>query len=445
MTDRGRLAAIVGRPNVGKSAIFNRLAGHRVAIVHAQSGVTRDRLIREITWDESRFQLVDTGGISPVDRRMNRDAVEAGVHRQVEAALADAAVAIFVVDVEVGRTPLDDLVADWLRQSGLPVVVAANKADHPGRDGDAAEFDRFGWPVFPVAALHDRGFEALMEPVLRALPDTENPTVAHPLRVTVAGRPNVGKSSYINRLLCSERVIVSSEPGTTRDSVDVPFAVGSGPQARHYVLVDTAGIRRRGKIDSAVEQFGRMRAEHSIGRADVVILVLDAAQGPTKQDKKVASMILEERRGCVLLVNKWDLSPSTQRVYGEALLRELPFLSYCPVVYASAKSGYNIRRSVDAIDLVAAQTQMRLPTGVLNRTLLEAMAAVKPPSVKGQRLKIFYVTQLGVQPIRLALFVNDTALLRPAYSTYLLRFLRAKFGLEGAPIVLQARERRESR
>jgi GTPase len=437
-----RLVAIVGRPNVGKSAVFNRLVGRRVAIVHAQSGVTRDRLVREVSWGESRFLLVDTGGIAPAGRRLEGDSIEAGIRRQVDAALGDAAAVLFVTDIETGRMPLDDRVAGWLRESGRPVAVAANKADNPERDGDAAEFAAYGWPVFPVSALHDRGFAELMAPVLAALPDGENATRVDPLRVAVVGRPNVGKSSYINRLLCDERVLVSDQPGTTRDRIDVPFTVGTGAQARHYLLMDTAGIRRRGKIDNAVEQFGRMRAEGGVRAADVVALVLDAEQGPTRQDKQVAALVLEAQKGCLLLINKWDLASATQRAYGRALLDAVPFLQHCPVVFISAKTGYNIRRSVEAIDHVAAQTELRLPTGVLNRALSEAVRSVQPPMVRGRRIKLFYATQTGTRPLRLALFVNDPALLAPAYQTYLVRVLRKRFGLEGAPVILDARRRR---
>jgi GTPase len=440
-----RTVAIVGRPNVGKSAVFNRLVGRRVAIVHAQSGVTRDRLVREATWNESRFLLVDTGGIAPAGRLSGRDPIEAGIYRQVDAAVADAAAVLFVTDLAAGRTPLDDCVAGWLRDSGRPVVVAANKADSPARDSEAADFAAYGWPVFPVSALHDRGFAALMAPILAALPEGGNPTLTDPLRVAVVGRPNVGKSSYINRLLRDDRVLVSDVPGTTRDRVDVPFTVGMGAQARHYLLMDTAGMRRRGKIDSAVEQFGRMRAEGGVRDADVVALILDAEQGPTRQDKQVAALVLEERKGCLLLVNKWDRASATQRAYGKALLDALPFLTHCPVVCISAKTGYNIRRSVDAIDHVAAQTELRLPTGVLNRTLLDAVQTVQPPMVRGRRLKLFYATQTGVRPVRLALFVNTPGLLPPAYEAYLVRVLRERFGLEGAPVTLDLRPRRESR
>ena len=299
-----RVVAIVGRPNVGKSAVFNRLSGRRVAIVHSESGVTRDRLMREVCWDERRFELIDTGGLAVVEKAVPHDRIEAHIRRQVEAALDDASAVIFVVDAIYGPVPLDEEVATLLRPRGDKVVVAVNKADSPARDAEAVEFERFGFPVYPVSALHDRGFSALMSDVLDRLPRVGEPTRVNPLKVAVVGRPNVGKSSYVNRILRSERVIVSDLPGTTRDSVDVPFSVGRGEQARHYLLMDTAGIRRTGKISSAVERFGRFRAEESIQRCDVAVVLLDAGQGPTAQDKKIASLVMQHDKGCVILDNK---------------------------------------------------------------------------------------------------------------------------------------------
>jgi GTP-binding protein len=440
-----RVVAIVGRPNVGKSAIFNRLARRRIAIVHAESGVTRDRLMREVAWGEERFELIDTGGVFVVDDAAGRGTIEGGMLAQVRAALQDAAVVVLVVDVETGLTPMDIEVARIVRQSGRRAFVAVNKADHPGRDDESVEFEQLGFQAFPVSALHDRGFEPLMDAVIAELPEEVNPTLSDPLRVAVVGRPNVGKSSYINRLLRSERVIVSDAPGTTRDSIDIPFTVGKGDQARHYILADTAGIRRTGKVRDSVEHFSRFRAESAIKHAEVVILTVDASTGVTAQDKRIASKIAGEHRGCVVLVNKWDLAGMTQRRFLPELERWLPFLGHCPVVFASAKTGYNIRRSIDAIDLVASQVRADLPTGMLNRVMAAAYERVNPPALRGQRLKIFYVTQVDKAPIRLRVFVNEPRLVRDPYKAYLLRCLREHFGLEGAPVVLQFRHRREGR
>ncbi len=440
---RQRVVAIVGRPNVGKSATFNRLVGRRVAIVHAESGVTRDRLMREVEWNEELFELVDTGGVCAIDGSASADVIEEGIHRQVDAALGDAAVAIFVVDIQAGVHPLDEEVAKILRSRGCRIFVAANKADGPLHDDGAADFERFGFPVFPVSAIQKRGFDALMKPVLEALPPAEDRTARDPLRVAIVGRPNVGKSSYVNRLLRSDRVIVSDIPGTTRDSIEIPFAVGHGDQARHYVLVDTAGMRRVGKIDSTVERFSLMRSEVSIKQANVVVLVLDAKQGPTAHDKKIAALIDKHHRGCVVLVNKWDLAEGevTQRQYGPALVKAMPFMGYCPVLFASAKEGYNIRRTVEAIDYVASQVTLTIPTGILNRTLHDAYERVAPPSHKGRRLKLYYATQVAKDPLIIRLFVNHPNIVKPAYRSYLIKSLRSRFGLEGAPVLLQFRAR----
>ena len=349
-----RVVAIVGRPNVGKSAIFNRMAGKRIAIVHSESGVTRDRLMREINWNDERFELIDTGGICGLASDSRRDIIETGIHDQADAAIEDAAIAVMVVDIQTGVMPMDEAVAKILRESGVPAIIAVNKADLLEHESGVAEFSRLGMPVFPVSALHNRGFDALMEPVIEALPAAENPTIENPLRVAVVGRPNVGKSSYINRLLRSDRVIVSDIPGTTRDSIDVPFVVGTGDQARHYQLIDTAGMRRVGKIDSSVERFSHFRSEKSIRDADVVVHVLDATAGPTAQDKHIASVVRDAAKGCLLLVNKWDMTETTQRQYGPQVAAIMPFVAYCPIVFASAETGYNIRRTVEAIDYVAS-------------------------------------------------------------------------------------------
>jgi GTP-binding protein len=440
-TTKQRVIAIVGRPNVGKSAIFNRLAGRRIAIVHAQSGVTRDRLMHEVIWNDEHFELIDTGGIGTIEAA-TADSIDGGIRLQVDAALEDAAVAMQVVDLEAGVVPLDEEVAAILRKSGCPAFIAANKADNPKRDADAAEFEQLGLPVFPVSALHDRGFGELMDAMIPELPPPVEQEAKDVLRVAVVGRPNVGKSSYINRLLRSDRVIVSDVPGTTRDSIDVPFTVGHGPQARHYVLVDTAGMRRVGKIDNSVERFSRFRSEKSIKEADVVVLLTDASKDPTAMDKKIAAAVLHEGKGCVVVVNKWDLATTTQRQFAPEVKRIMPFMGHCPLVFASAKTGYNIRRTVEAIDHVAAQVSTDIPTGVLNRVLEDAYAKVAPPSVKGKRIKLYYATQVSHSPIVLRIFCNDPKRIVPAYRAYLVRTLRTHFGLEGAPILLQFRGRK---
>jgi len=443
-TVKSRVVAIVGRPNVGKSAVFNRIAGKRIAIVHDESGVTRDRLMREVEWEGQRFSLVDTGGVMMLSAEGKKNTIELGIRAQVDAALGDAAVAVLVVDVQQGVHPLDEEVASIVRKAGVPCVVAVNKCDEPQHEAGAAEFARLGFPFFPVAAQHNRGMGGLMEAVLPHLPEAANETVEKPLRVAIVGRPNAGKSSYINRLLRAERVIVSEVAGTTRDSIDVPFTIGSGDQARHYVLVDTAGMRHKHSIDSAVERFSLFRAEESVKNADVVVLVLDPELGPTVQDKHIAALIQENKKGCVILMNKWDLAMEkglTQRQAEPVLWQVLPFMSYCPVVFISAKTGLNVRKSIEVIDAVAAQTRVNLPTGMLNRTLVEATHRVVAPSRGGKRLHVYYAVQIGVAPISIRMFVNEPKVATKQYTDFMTRALRERFGLEGVPVEILYRAR----
>ncbi|MCX6996153.1 MAG: ribosome biogenesis GTPase Der [Kiritimatiellaeota bacterium] len=440
-----RVVAIVGRPNVGKSALFNRLVGQRLAIVHEESGVTRDRLIREAVWDEQRFELIDTGGLDVPDATRADQEIHAGTRRQVEVAIEDAAVILWVVDLTAGILPLDEEVGRLLRRSGKPVLLAANKADTAPRDAAAAEFTALGYPCYPVSALHNRGLEPLLDEVLRRLPPGGPAQPDSGLKVAVVGRPNVGKSSFINRLLGRERLIVSAVPGTTRDSIEIPFVIGQGPQARHYLLIDTAGLRRAGHVHEAVEKFSALRTDQSIERADVVVLMIEAEQGPTAYDKRIAAHIQEAKKGCVLMVNKWDLADGKVKPddYEKALRRALAFLDYVPICLVSAHSGLNLRQGVAALDRVAASVATTLPTGLLNRVLQGATQRVQPPQVNGHRLKVYYGTQIGTRPVRIKLFVNDPHRLAPAYETYLIRCLRKAFGLEGAPVVLHLQSSHE--
>lgn len=441
---KSRIVAIVGRPNVGKSAVFNRIAGKRIAIVHDESGVTRDRLMREVDWEGQKFSLVDTGGVVVLNGQTEKNPIEAGIRAQVDAALADAAAVILVVDVQQGVHPMDEEVARIVRKTGVPCVVAVNKCDLPTHEEGAGEFARLGFPFYPVAAQHNRGMGDLMEAVLPHLPEAANETVEKPLRVAVVGRPNAGKSSYINRLLRADRVIVSEVAGTTRDSIDVPFTIGSGEQARHYILVDTAGMRHKHRIDNAVERFSLFRAEESVKESDVVVLVLDPDLGPTVQDKHIASLIQEHKKACVILMNKWDLAmeKGMTQTKAEPLLRQvMPFMSYCPILFVSAKTGLNIRKSVEVIDAVAAQTRVQLPTGMLNRTLVEATRRVVAPAKAGKRLHVYYAVQIGMAPVTIRMFVNDPKLATKQYTDFMLRSLRERFGLEGAPVVILYRAR----
>ncbi len=442
--------AIVGRPNVGKSALFNRLVKRRVSIVHEEEGVTRDRIACEANWDGERFELIDTGGLGHFDKEVSTNQIVAGTEAQAEIAIADASFIILVVDITTGAVPLDEEVARILHRSGRTVILAANKADNSEREINTYDFDQLGFPVFPVSALHNRGISALMEELLPLLPHEENPTEKEPLRVAVVGRPNAGKSSYINRLLHDERVIVSDIPGTTRDSIEIPFTIGKGETARHYQLIDTAGIQKETRSKSAVDWFSNLRTQKSIERSDVVVMMLDAETGPTSRDKKVASKIIEAQKGVLLLVNKWDLAKEadqeiTQTRYLPALRETLPFMGFAPILFVSAKDGYNIKRSIEAIDYVAAQTRTEITTGVLNRVIQQACDRYPPPIAKGKRLKIYYATQTGTEPIYIKLFVNNPDNARSNWVAYLKNQLRDAFGLEGAPMFLKfiARSRSE--
>jgi len=441
-----RVVAIVGRPNVGKSAVFNRIARKRIAIVHAESGVTRDRLMREVYWGDQRFMLIDTGGIMNIDNEKIADRIDAGIRVQAEAALRDANVVVFVVDLQDGLTPMDVEVAGILRRAGANVVLAANKADAPDFDNAAADFAALGFPMHAVSALHGRGFDALVEDVITRLPPQEDVfgTGADDEKstrcVAIVGRPNAGKSSTINKLLNADRVLVSDVPGTTRDSIDIPYSI----EGRFYTLIDTAGARREARVDTAVERYSRMRMKESVERADVVVLMLDATRGVGLLDKQLAGLIADLGKGCVIVVNKWDLIESTEREYAEKLAYELKFMAYCPIVFASATTGHHVGHILTAIDHVATQSQATLPTGMLNRAITRACEAIGTPGHHSRPLKLYYATQVGHNPITIRLFINDPKRLPGHYSQFIVNSLRREFGLEGAAIRLQfrARERR---
>lgn len=444
------VVSLVGRPNTGKSALFNRIAKKRVAIVFDQPGVTRDRVTREVEVLGRKVMLVDTGGIA-FDSRVTKDPLDDETRSQAALAVEDSAVCVIVVDARAGLTPLDQEVIERVRKSGVPCFIAANKCDTPDDDVRAAEFERFGLPVYPTSAEHGRGVEALVQTVVAKLPPAvADETAAKPLRVAVVGRPNAGKSSYINRLLNAPRVIVSEIAGTTRDAVEVPFTIGSGPEARHYMLVDTAGMKPHTKMSkTSVDNFSLFRSEQAIAEADVVVLLLDPVMGPTLQDKRIAGKILDANRACVLMLNKWDLANeaglSDEKAAADAVRRMMPFLSFAPIVFCSNKSGYNIRRTVEAIDRAAASASERLPTGMLNRVIETATKKTLAPMIKGRRLKVYYGLQVATNPQTVRLFVNDPKLVTPAYLAFIEKNVRARFGLEGAPlrIFLKARSRKE--
>jgi len=450
-TDRP-LAAIVGRPNVGKSSIFNRLAGQRIAIVHEEPGVTRDRIVCAVSRHGRIFDLVDTAGlVQPEEVPVNSEkSIETAMRRQVHAALGEATAVIFAVDIQKGIMPADEKTAAMLHKSGIPVFVAANKADQVALDTQAHDFDRLGFPVFPVSALHNRGFDDL---ILSLLSDCSSPGQNQPageddetekrqIKVAVVGRPNAGKSSLINRLLKAERMIVSDEPGTTRDSVTAPLSVESGGQTLNFVLTDTAGLRKRKTIRHAVEGFAQLRARESILNADIVALVLDAVQGPTAMDKDIAAEIIAANKAILLVINKWDLiSDASRKFYLDALYRELPFLDFAPAVCVSALSGFNTNELNAAIRYVAGQIFKKIPTPALNRAIKTAFDRFQPPHVNGGRIKIFYATQTKIQPVTFLLFCNDPRKLSKSYEKYLKNFLCKTLSLEGLPIVFRFRKR----
>lgn len=467
------LIAIVGRPNVGKSALFNRIAGKRIAIVHDQPGVTRDRVTAEVEWHGRAFTLVDTGGIGLLRGEKADGVIAEAAFAQVELAIEAAQVIILVVNVREGIVPLDREVAQRLRRAGKQALIAVNKADNEGDNAGADEFSALGFPaIFPVSAIHHRGIDALMDAALAALPvEVEGShapaSAAEPaLKLAVVGRPNVGKSSLINALTQSERVIVTPIPGTTRDSVDVPFEVETEGTRQKYILIDTAGVRQKRRVDDSVEFFSVKRTEDSIARCDIVIFVLDAEAGIFAQDKKVADKIIEERKACVIVVNKWDLVAGVvddarrklnrqeekrhegQRReltsladFGEWVRENLFFLDYAPVIFTSAKSGFHLDQLLESIRYVASQLRQKVPTAILNRTLHDAIAQRQPLSSAGHRLKFFYATQIKQSPPMFLLFVNRADLFSEPYKKYLANEMRKAFGYEGCPLVLVPRSR----
>jgi GTP-binding protein len=486
------LIAIVGRPNVGKSALFNRIVGRRIAIVHDQPGVTRDRISAEAEWHGRAFTLVDTGGIGLLRREKAGDVIIKAAMEQVDLAVESANVIILVVNVQEGIVPLDREVAEKLRRSGKPVLVAVNKVDTSRAEKGLDEFSRLGFEkMFPVSAIHGEGIQPLMDAAVALLPplqgdecrvtsdegspapdDGPDPSLAtrhpSPLKLAIVGRPNVGKSSIINALTQSARVIVSPVPGTTRDAIDVPFEVETDGVRQQYVLIDTAGMRKTRRVDDSIEFFSVQRAMDSIVRSDITVLVLDAEMGITEQDKKVADRIVEAHKACIVIVNKWDLVAASARQvreeeierrnkkqrsegqakiistlgeFGQWVQDKLFFLDYAPVIFTSATSGFNLDRLLEAVRYVAAQLQQKIPTAILNRTLRDAVERRQPVSAVGHRLKFFYATQVRQAPPTFLLFVNRDELFSDQYKKYLGDQLRRAFGYEGCPLVLVPKPR----
>ena len=436
------IVAIVGRPNVGKSTLFNIFANSRISIVEDTPGVTRDRLYAEGDWLDNQFMMVDTGGIEI----MNSDAIAVSIRQQAEIAIKEADVILFVCDARSGIVQEDSDVAKILRKSGKPIVLAVNKADSPKQELNVYEFYNLGLgEPFPISAANHLGIGDLLDAVVAKFPKNKAGMFDNDedqIKVALIGRPNVGKSSIFNTLVGQERSIVSEVAGTTRDAIDTPV-VRNGQK---YLFIDTAGMRRKGKIDEPIEKYSIIRSLRAVDRSDVVLMVIDAVDGVTEQDKKIAGYAHEAGKGIVIVVNKWDIyekdENSTLR-YTENLRKELIFMQYAPVVFVSALTKQRIHRLPEVINYVAEQNAMRVATSVLNQVIADAVAVNPPPTDKGQRLKILYATQVKIKPPTFVIFVNEPEIMHFSYQRYLENKLREAFGFEGTPLTMIIRGKKE--
>ncbi len=436
------IVAIVGRPNVGKSTLFNIFANSRISIVEDTPGVTRDRLYATAEWLDHEFMMVDTGGIEI----MNADAIAVSIRQQAQIAIKEADVILFVCDARAGITTEDADVARLLRQSKKPIVLAVNKADSPKQEMNTFEFYNLGiGDPIPVSASNHLGLGDLLDAVVAKFPDDKVHGVDDEddeIKVALIGRPNVGKSSIFNALVGEERSIVSDVAGTTRDAIDTPV-VRNGQK---YLFIDTAGMRRKAKVDEPIEKYSVMRSLRAVDRSDVVLMVFDAVEGVTEQDKRIVGYAHEAGKAVILVVNKWDLyekdNSSTLR-YTETLRKELVFLQYAPVVFVSAVTKQRIHRLPEVISYVAEQNAMRISTSILNQVIEDAVAINPPPTEKGKRLKIMYVTQVKIKPPTFVIFVNEPEIMHFSYQRYLENKLREAFGFEGTPIQMIIRGKNE--
>jgi GTP-binding protein len=435
------IVAIVGRANVGKSTLFNRLTRERRAIVDDTPGITRDRLVSEVSWGDRSFALVDTGGMEP-DADEGAGGIQALVRRQAQAAVNEADLVIFLADGKEGLHPGDAQVVDFLRRSGKPVLYAVNKIDGPDREEDAYEFYRLGLErIFPISAAHGYGIRDFMDVLVEMLPPAPAEEAAGPgIRIAVIGRPNVGKSSLVNRVLGAERVLVSEVPGTTRDAVDVAFTFGGEP----YVLVDTPGIRRRSKTVDKIEKFSVLKALKSIERCQVALLLVDASEGITDQDVRIAGYIHERKRAAVVVLNKWDLvekEPRRLKEIDDSVGYALKFMPYAPVVRLSVLTGSRVHRLLPTVSSVFIQYSTRVTTATLNDAIAQAVAHHEPPMHRGRRVKILYATQASVRPPTFVLFVTRPETIHFSYERYLTNQIREAFSLDKTPIRLVFRGR----
>lgn len=435
------IVAVVGRPNVGKSTFFNKLVGQRISIVDDTPGVTRDRIYAEAEWLSHTFRVVDTGGIEP----KSDSELLVNMRAQAMLAIEAADVIIMLTDVRDGVTAADEDVAAMLMRSHKPVLLAVNKVDN-GEDMGVYEFYKLGLgDPYPVSSVHGLGFGDLLDEVVRLLPqDGMEDGQEDVIRVAVIGKPNAGKSSLVNKILGEERVIVSDIPGTTRDAIDSAYE----RDGVKYVFVDTAGMRKRGKIDEAIERYSVIRSLAAVDRSDVCVIMIDATEGVTEQDSKIAGYAHEQGKACVLAVNKWDLVEKETRTmdnYRLDVRDGLAFMQYAPIVFISARTGQRLDKLFELIGYVNEQNAMRISTGMLNDVVSEATMKVQPPSDKGRRLKIYYVTQASTRPPTFVVFVNNRELMHFSYLRYLENQIRGTFGLEGTPVRFVVRERGESK
>lgn len=433
--------AIIGRPNVGKSTFFNYIVGKRISIVEDIPGVTRDRITADANWRDRDFTLIDTGGIEPE----SDDVILSQMRRQANIAINLADVIIFITDIRQGVTAADEDIALMLRKSKKPVILVCNKSDSYGKEpAELYEFYNLGLgDPYPVSAANAKGIGDVLDAIYEALPteeekDEDNLTI----KVAIIGKPNVGKSSLVNKILGENRVIVSNIAGTTRDAIDSEFENEYGK----YIFIDTAGIRRKSKIEDNLEKYSIMRTLLAVERADVCLLMIDANEGITAQDATIAGEAHEAGKGIIIVVNKWDeykKENGTLEKYKKEVYNKLSYLSYAPIIFISAKTGQRVDKLFNIINNVANQNALRVSTSVLNQVLNEAIAIVQPPTDKGKRLRIYYMTQASTKPPTFVVFVNDKKLFHFSYERYLINQLRKEFGLEGTPIRMIVRERNE--
>ncbi len=435
------IVAVVGRPNVGKSTLFNVLAGEKISIVKDTPGVTRDRIYADCTWLDKNFTLIDTGGIEPE----SSDVILAQMREQAQIAIDTADVIMFIVDVRQGLQDADDKVATMLRKSKKPIVLVVNKVDNFEKFMPAVyEFYQLGiGDPMPVSAASMLGLGDMLDEVVKHFPSQdEEEEEEHITRIAIIGKPNVGKSSIINKIIGENRVIVSNIAGTTRDAIDTPIKW----KEKEYVLIDTAGLRRHSRVKEDLERYSVIRTVGAVERADVVVVVIDATEGITEQDAKIAGVAHDRGKGLIVAVNKWDAIEKDDKTiyrFAEKVRNVLSFMTYAEIVFISAKTGQRLNQLFEVIEVVEQNQQMRIATGVLNEIITEAVAMQQPPSDKGKRLRIYYVTQVAVKPPTFVLFVNDKELMHFSYTRYIENNIRNTFGFKGTSLKFIARERKE--